>query len=128
MDDYSNAHWGHFGRRLVASRGRRSVAAVAAASGISAKSIGNFENAREQPKKPTGTMYALAEFYGWTPDSLDRVLLERGYETTADPIDQMVAEVDADEVKVLGEVIDDDTSTTPSARRRARKAAGGLGL
>ncbi len=75
--DYSGAAWDLLAEYLRDARGGRTIPEVAAASGVSGRSIGEYERATVY-KSPPPKMRQLADFYGWAPGSLRRILLNRG--------------------------------------------------
>ncbi len=66
--------WRHLGRTLRAARGGRSRAEVERESGVSATQIKRYEAGVVTPPEIPDKMWMLAAYYGWTPDSVEKVL------------------------------------------------------
>lgn len=77
--------WQHLGRSLRAARGGRSRSEVERLSGVSATQIKRYEAGLVTPPEIPDKMWMLATFYGWTPDSIGKVLA--GGEPTLAPPD-----------------------------------------
>lgn len=65
--------WIRLGQFLAAERGGRSRASVAAASGVGARTIQEYESGRAF-RRPPQKLWDLLRYYRWTPDSLTAVL------------------------------------------------------
>jgi transcriptional regulator with XRE-family HTH domain len=65
--------WQRLGHALRAERGKRGRKAVEALSGVSARMILDYENGKVH-ERPPGGLVQLAKFYGWTFDSVTKVL------------------------------------------------------
>lgn len=91
------ADWAHLADCLRAARAGRSVAEIARASGVSASGIEVYESGRAW-KTPPPKLWALVNYYGWTPDSI-RIVLAGGLprrmpEISPETYQALVAQID----------------------------------
>lgn len=71
--DWRTWDWTRIGVYLEAARGNRTRAEVARIIGTTPESIANVETGRKATRRKPPTAVALARFYDWTADSLERV-------------------------------------------------------
>lgn len=90
-----SSSWGRLGELVTAERvrrGHRSLAAFAAASGLSSSTLDSIEHARKTSYDPS-TLAALEHALGWRMGSVDRVL--RGLQPELDDDPDLTAVIDA---------------------------------
>ena len=90
-----SSSWGRLGELVTAERvrrGHRSLAAFAAASGLSSSTLDSIEHARKTSYDPS-TLATLEHALGWRTGSVDRVL--RGLQPEPDDDPDLTAVVDA---------------------------------
>lgn len=71
--NYSDEAWVRFGEVLASERGGRGRDAVAAATGVGARTIQEYEDGKPF-QRPPGKLWDLLRYYRWTPDSWRDVL------------------------------------------------------
>lgn len=87
--------WGRLGERVTAERvrrGHRSLAAFAAASGLSTSTLDSIEHARKTGYDPS-TVATLEHALGWRAGSVERVL--KGLEPQLDQDPDLTAVIEA---------------------------------
>jgi len=83
----SSTNWERLGKRVTserARRGYRSLAAFAAAAGLSTSTVDSIEHGRKSGYDPN-TIAALEHALGWRTGSVDRVLSGREPQPDEDP-------------------------------------------
>lgn len=112
--------WQHLGRALRVARGGRSRSEVDRLSGVSATQIKRYEAGLVTPPEIPDKMWTLITFYGWTPDSIGKVLA--GGEPTYAPSNDGPATPLAPDVldKVVGVVSQTDVMTSAEKREFLR--------